>query len=478
MTEHKVLDLFENINETYYLESLGFNVNVPVYRNFTHLYAKIFFSILNKFNLDYYVFAGTSIGYFRNMKNIPWVDDYDIIIFEDEMDKFKNIVVPELIKYGFRCFNPTHTVIECGHHVLSKFGQKYFQCDIFYTKVDDNNIIKNLNKWGLYNCKNININIVKPKQYLTIDGDLTLPFFNDFKEDIKLEYGDVINNCVFHVNHCSTNKITKHFKLVYDDFNLIKQTIIDNTNKLFNNHEYINNKTLNNYNLFFTNNKSNLFDKTIFFLKYINNEKIKNLYITDENFLLFCVDVKFYFKDINIYFYINKELENKNIILLNYVNTVYCLNSIYIEYLNNLNVYFLNKPIIEITKVITFGTYDLFHIGHVNILKRAKEYGELVVGVSTDELNNKKNKISINNLEQRKLDVYNTNYANIIFDEESLELKNDYVKKYNCNLLIMGDDWIDAFNFCDCACLYLPRTPNISTTMLKKELQQSITVIN
>lgn len=473
MNEPTVLDLFENVNETYYLESLGFNTNVPVYRNFTHLHAKIFFSILNSLNLDYYVFAGTSVGYVRNMKNIPWVDDYDIIIFEDEIDKLINNVLPELKNYGFKHSGVLNKLGTCGKQIFSRFDEKCFQCDIFYTKVD-NNIIKNIFGWGLYDYKNININLVKPKQYLTIDQDLTIPFFNNFKKDIELEYGDVINKCIFNINHSPKIKISKHFIIVYDEFNLIKQTIIDNTNKLFNNHKYINNKTFNDYNLFFKNNTSNLFDKTITFLKYINNEKIKNLYITDENFLFFCVDVKYYFKDINIYFYMINKLDNKNIILLNYVNVVYCSNSIYIDYLNNLNVYFLNKPTIELTKVITFGTYDLFHIGHVNILKRAKEYGELVVGVSTDELNKKKNKISINNLEQRKIDVCNTNYADIIFDEESLELKNDYVKKYNCNLLIMGDDWKDGFNFCDCACLYLPRTPNISTTMLKKELQQII----
>ncbi len=98
-----------------------------------------------------------------------------------------------------------------------------------------------------------------------------------------------------------------------------------------------------------------------------------------------------------------------------------------------------------------------------------KEFGNLHVGVSTDFLNQTKGKLAIYDLEKRKEDVQNTGFADIIFDEESLEEKNNYVKKYNCNLLIMGDDWKDKFNFCDCACLYLPRTPNISTTLLKNE---------
>jgi glycerol-3-phosphate cytidylyltransferase len=142
-----------------------------------------------------------------------------------------------------------------------------------------------------------------------------------------------------------------------------------------------------------------------------------------------------------------------------------------IEYIEQHNEIILHKPIIDYIRVITFGTYDLFHIGHTNILKRAKNYGELVVGVSTDELNSRKGKTSVNQLKQRKEDVEKSGYADYIFDEESLEFKNDYIKKYNCNLLIMGDDWKDAFNYCDCACLYLERTPGISTTMLK-ELQK------
>jgi len=97
--------LFEsNIDNKYYLESVGFNINVPVYRGFNHLYAKIFFNILNNLNLDYYVFAGTAIGYVRNKKNIPWVDDYDIIIFKEELDKFEKIIVPKLKYYGFKIY--------------------------------------------------------------------------------------------------------------------------------------------------------------------------------------------------------------------------------------------------------------------------------------------------------------------------------------------------------------------------------------
>jgi glycerol-3-phosphate cytidylyltransferase len=208
----------------------------------------------------------------------------------------------------------------------------------------------------------------------------------------------------------------------------------------------------------------------LYFLKYINEKKIANLYIIDQRFLLLCIDLRRYFKYINISFYMIDEIECQNVALLSYVDNIFCSKVEYIEYLNGVGVV-INKQNVDLIRVITFGTYDLFHIGHTNILKRAKTHGsQLVVGVSTDELNKKKGKTSINNLEKRKLDVKCSGYADIIFDEESLEQKNEYVKKYNCNLLIMGDDWKDGFNFCDCACIYLPRTPDISTTMLKEKL--------
>jgi glycerol-3-phosphate cytidylyltransferase len=168
----------------------------------------------------------------------------------------------------------------------------------------------------------------------------------------------------------------------------------------------------------------------------------------------------------------SKEIKSENLIFLNYIDKVYCSKQ---EYIDNIKykVGLIKYPEIDLIKVITFGTFDLFHKGHENILKRANDFGQLVVGVSTDDLNLKKNKISVNNLEKRKADVANTNYADLIFDEESLELKNEYVEKYNCNLLIMGDDWKNKFDFCNCACLYLSRTPNISTTILKAQLNKN-----
>ncbi len=122
-------------------------------------------------------------------------------------------------------------------------------------------------------------------------------------------------------------------------------------------------------------------------------------------------------------------------------------------------------------RIITFGTFDLFHIGHLKILERAKAEGDyLIVGISSDELNIKKGKKSVFPLNERIEIVKSIKYVDEVFIEDSLELKDDYIKKYEANLLVMGDDWKDKFNWVSCPVKYLERTPNISTTYLKNSI--------
>jgi len=123
-------------------------------------------------------------------------------------------------------------------------------------------------------------------------------------------------------------------------------------------------------------------------------------------------------------------------------------------------------------RVITFGTFDLFHIGHLNILRRSKEQGDyLIVGVSSDELNKKKGKKSIIPLKDRIEIVKSLTCVDEVFIEDSLELKDEYIKQHRADLLVMGDDWKDKFNWVSCDVLYLERTPNISTTLIKNILK-------
>lgn len=120
--------------------------------------------------------------------------------------------------------------------------------------------------------------------------------------------------------------------------------------------------------------------------------------------------------------------------------------------------------------IITFGTFDMFHIGHLNILERAKALGDnVIVGVSSDALNfNKKQRNPICDEQDRMRIVAALSCVDEVFLEESLELKAEYIQKYQADCLVMGDDWEGRFNHLShlCKVVYLPRTPAISTTML------------
>ncbi len=117
---------------------------------------------------------------------------------------------------------------------------------------------------------------------------------------------------------------------------------------------------------------------------------------------------------------------------------------------------------------ITFGTFDVFHYGHLRILERSRELCDrLVVGVSSDELNfSKKKRYPYYSYEERARIVGALRCVDEVFREDSLELKAEYVKKYRADVLIMGDDWAGRFDWVKpyCEVLYLPRTPGVSTT--------------
>lgn len=128
--------------------------------------------------------------------------------------------------------------------------------------------------------------------------------------------------------------------------------------------------------------------------------------------------------------------------------------------------------------VITFGTFDLFHIGHLNMINRCKKYGDkLIVGISTDKLNySKKNRYPIINEKNRLEIVKNLKGVDEVFFEESLELKEQYIKKYNADIFIIGDDWKGKFDYINkfCKVIYLPRTSNVSTTDILNGIKRPI----
>ena len=121
--------------------------------------------------------------------------------------------------------------------------------------------------------------------------------------------------------------------------------------------------------------------------------------------------------------------------------------------------------------VITYGTFDLFHYGHLRLLKRAKELGDkLIVAVSTNEFNKVKGKNCVYPYEHRSKIVEAIKYVDKVIPERNWEQKRNDIKKYKIDIFVMGDDWKGKFdNLQDlCKVVYLPRTPGISTTDLKK----------
>lgn len=128
-------------------------------------------------------------------------------------------------------------------------------------------------------------------------------------------------------------------------------------------------------------------------------------------------------------------------------------------------------------KIITYGTYDLLHEGHINLLRRARALGDhLTVAVSTDEFNAIKHKQSFLPFSQRKYILEAIRYVDSVIPEESWEQKISDIKEYDIDVFVMGDDWEGAFDFLsnECEVVYLPRTPQISTTILKETIKKKV----
>lgn len=126
-------------------------------------------------------------------------------------------------------------------------------------------------------------------------------------------------------------------------------------------------------------------------------------------------------------------------------------------------------------RVITYGTFDLLHYGHINLLRRAKQQGDyLIVALSTDEFNwNSKEKKCYFDYYKRKSLLEAIRYVDLVIPENNWEQKVDDVKLFQVDKFIIGDDWRGEFDFLKdhCEVLYLERTPEISTTKIKKDME-------
>ena len=128
----------------------------------------------------------------------------------------------------------------------------------------------------------------------------------------------------------------------------------------------------------------------------------------------------------------------------------------------------------KVKRVITYGTFDLIHYGHINLLERAKKLGDyLIVGLSTNEFNEKKNKKCYFSYEERERLLEALRVVDLVIPEESWEQKRNDINLYQIDTFVMGDDWKGKFDDLKdlCEVVYLERTPEISTTKIKTELK-------
>jgi glycerol-3-phosphate cytidylyltransferase len=124
-------------------------------------------------------------------------------------------------------------------------------------------------------------------------------------------------------------------------------------------------------------------------------------------------------------------------------------------------------------RVLTYGTFDTLHFGHISLLQRARALGDyLIVGLSTDQFNIVKNKKAYHSWDQRKFFLESLRYVDLVIAEESWEQKTEDVNMYRVNIFTMGSDWQGEFDFLSkqCEVIYLPRTVGISSTSIRDHM--------
>lgn len=280
--------LFTTFNEKcYYFANTGItNFVLTTYNEFIHNQAKLYFNILNDFEaknkITYAVFAGSAIGLVRAGKNLPWADDYDIIIFNHHVNFFISDIIPELEKVGFKVkiqnknnitvgikiFGPPFIFENINDHTT--YNVSIFQCDIFISYFNSNGFLNNIGEWGLYHKKKITRKIVFPIKHHKFH-DMMLPFFNNPLKEVTLCYGN-IQKCSIFSHHMSSTIFYKRWEHAYNDFECIKKESITNTKKYISlgiTDELLNKSKISNNTLFLT--ESDIF------------EELRNILFNDTN---------------------------------------------------------------------------------------------------------------------------------------------------------------------------------------------------
>lgn len=461
-----LLDIFteKDTNKLLFLPNIGISNNlVNSYNNFINDQSKLLFQILDNAKLDYYVFAGSSIGLVRTGNNIPWVDDYDIIIFENDLPKFDKIIltlkknqfitktvnktVPSLkpIKKINSTFRPFFTnldgsskffagyVIGSPRYSLNGYKTSFFQVDVFVSR-NEGGKIKSIANWGLYHRKDVPMSYVKPQRFAELDG-IRLPFFNQYEKDIELEYGTVLQTSVIHINHGREKiVIQKKWQDTYAEFENYKNIAINNTKKLLNlednlieNPEENNNKISNIPSS--VNIQTNTYDISEDIIDDLNNEKPieenddldSNIHDDNHEDTIKKNNLDVDIKSDNLDFFVDIE-KNNYVDLMTYLSRFYnnvkskelhIFNSTNILYIYDIKFYFKNISInfhinnIDTLENIRFflDKVDIITLSDKNILENCEKYlNSLILNnrpIIQCDLENSYNLIKNNNLEEQ-----------------------------------------------------------------------------
>jgi phosphorylcholine metabolism protein LicD len=459
--------------------------NINMYTEHIHNRAKVFFSILDEYDLEYAVFAGQSVGAVRNNKNIPWVDDYDMIIMKDQIDMFEQTIIPILLANNFsnRIINLHGKKGGYYFRNISPKQNKAFTIDIFYSYFDENDILRNFANWGMYSKKNIHKSYVVPFERRQFHDDMYLPFFKNIDKEVELCYGNVHDNCVVSTHSFLAKKRLERWEPAYQKFNLIKEFAINTTKNS------ISANVSNN-----TGSKKmvvvdNQFNNEIDLLKHIAKNNIKNIYIFNKNFLeLFSATIKYYFPEITItYFCYDRHPSTSE--YFDYIDLINVPDTQTINYYQNPKFFCNKMPTIKIIKLMIISSFDNSNIQFDKLSQYSKN---IIVGLITSSDTDPTKRAEMletmkNNISTQPVQV------SAVVDVTGIGAVQKYVSECSVNLLIVdcdgmpkniqsdvltqSDDQIqsdaptqsdasiqsNALNQSDCPIIFLKNIPNKST---------------
>lgn len=311
-------DLFEADTKGFYTDICGYTHAIyEQYTNCSKTMHDQILTILDACDIPYFLFAGSMVGYVRNKQMPAWMDDLDIMIFEDHVERFWSIAAVELRESGFNCRPVDPPFDGGGAHILAmQLGNRrdhkiplsdgiekavpWAQVDVFFSRVTEEGLVKNLKGWGLYDQKAVAAEWVFPGTMVDI-SDRSFRVFSDFKSDVFHEYGDVLNNIVVQTHD---RVFLRARNVSWLDFEADRKKHLDATvvpmpfgltNEVIEFHDYKGDYS------FETQKGMSLTD----IVKGIVEAKAGSVHLKDEPQLLFCMDLKRLFPKLKVCVYVH-----------------------------------------------------------------------------------------------------------------------------------------------------------------------------